>query len=57
MILWDKQSTSFVLNINGKKISNPREIELKIKKHTENPCKKVSFKHLNFIRYLEYGKY
>ena len=28
MILDDKQNTSFVLNINGKKINNPRKIEL-----------------------------
>ena len=53
MILRDKQNTSLVLNINGKKINNSREIELlgividnqlKFKKHTENLCKKASFK-------------
>ena len=53
MILGDKQNTSLVLNINGKKINNSREIELlgividnqlKFKKHIENLCKKASFK-------------
>ena len=53
MILGDKQNISLVLNINGKKINNYREIELlgiaidnqlKFKKHIENLCKKVSFK-------------
>ena len=53
MILGDKQNTSFVLNINGKKISNSREIELlwividnqlKFKKQIENLWKKSSFK-------------
>ena len=53
MVLGDKQDTSSVLNINGKKINNSREIELlgividnllKFKKHIENQCKKVSFK-------------
>ena len=53
MILGDKQNTPFVLNINGKKINNSREIELlgividnqlKFKKHIENLCKKASFK-------------
>ena len=53
MILGDKQNTSFVLNINGKKNNNSREIELlrividnqlKFKKHIENLCKKASFK-------------
>ena len=52
MILGDKQNTSFVFNINGKKI-NSREIELlgividnqlKFKKHIENLCRKASFK-------------
>ena len=53
MILGDKQNTSLVLNINGKKINNSREIELlgividnqlKFKKQIENLCKKASFK-------------
>ena len=53
MILGDKQNTRFVLNINGKKINNSREIELlgividnqlKFKKYIENLCKKPSFK-------------
>ena len=53
MILGDKQNTSLVLNINGKKINNSREIELlgividnqlKFKKHIEKLCKKASFK-------------
>ena len=53
MILGDKQNTPFVLNINGKKINNSREIELlgividnqlKFQKHIENLCKKASFK-------------
>ena len=53
MILGDKKNTPFVLNINGKKINNSREIELlgividnqlKFKKHIENLCKKASFK-------------
>ena len=53
MILGDKQNTPFVLNINGKKINNSREVELlgividnqlKFKKHIENLCKKASFK-------------
>ena len=53
MIFGDKQNTSLVLNINGKKINNSREIELlgividyqlKFKKHIENLCKKASFK-------------
>ena len=53
MVLGDKQNTSFVLNINEKKIKNSREIEflgivtdnqLKFRKHTENLCKKTSFK-------------
>ena len=53
MILGDKQNISLVLNINGKKISNSREIELlgividnqlKCKKHIEDLCKKASFK-------------
>ena len=53
MVLGDKQNTSFVLNINGKKINNSREIDLlgividnqlKFKKHIENLCKKASFK-------------
>ena len=53
MILGDKQNTSLVLNINGEKINNSREIELlgividnqlKFKKHIENLCKKASFK-------------
>ena len=53
MILGDKQNTSLVLNINGKKINNSRETEmlgividnqLKFKKHIENLCKKASFK-------------
>ena len=53
MVPVDKQNTPFVLNINKKKINNSREIELlgiaidnqlKFKKHTENLCKKASFK-------------
>ena len=53
MILGDKQNTSFVSNISGKKINNSREIEplgividnqLKFKKHIENYAKKASFK-------------
>ena len=53
MILGDNQNTSLVLDINGKKINNSREIELlgivinnqlKFKKHIENLCKKASFK-------------
>ena len=49
MILGDKQNTLFVLNFNGKKINNSRELELsdnqlKFKKHIENLCKKASFK-------------
>ena len=53
VILGDKQKTSLVLNISGKKISNSREIELlgivmdnqlKFKKHIENLYKKASFK-------------
>ena len=53
MILGDKQSTTFVLNINGKEINNSRETELlgividnqlKFQKHSENLCKKASFK-------------
>ena len=53
IIFGDNQNTSFVLNINGKKINNSREIELlgividnqlKFKKHIENLCKKASFK-------------
>ena len=49
MILGDKQNASFILNINRKKITNPREIErltividnqMKFKKHIENLCKK-----------------
>ena len=53
MILGDKQNTPFVLNINGKKTNNSREIQLlgiatdnqlKFKKHIENLCKKASFK-------------
>ena len=51
MILGDKQNTSLVFNINGKKINNSRETELlgiaidtqlKFKKHIENLCKKAS---------------
>ena len=58
MIFGDKQNTSFVLNINGKKISNSREIEirgiatdnqLEFKKQIENLSKKASFK-LNALR-------
>ena len=53
MILGNKQNTSLVLNINGKKINNSREIELlgividnqlKFKKHIESLCKKASCK-------------
>ena len=53
MILGDKQNTSLVLNINGRKINNSGEIELfgifidnqlKFKKHIENLCKNASFK-------------
>ena len=53
MILGDKQNTSLVLIVNGKKINNSREIELlgividnqlKFKEHIENLCKKASFK-------------
>ena len=53
MILGDKQNTSLVLNINGKKINNLRETELlrividnqlKFKKRIENLFKKASFK-------------
>ena len=60
MILGDKQNTSVVLNINGKKINNSREIQLlgividnqlKFKKHIENLCKKL---HLNFMLCIEY---
>ena len=49
MILGDKQNASFILNINRKKITNPREIELltividiqlKCKEHIENLRKK-----------------
>ena len=47
-----KQNTSLILNINGKKIDNSREIELlgivignqlNFKKHIETLCKKTSF--------------
>ena len=50
MIFGDKLNTSFVLNINGKKIKNSREVgllgiaidnQLKFKKHFENLCKKT----------------
>ena len=56
MILGDKQNTLFVLNFNGKKINNSREIELsdnqlKFKKHIENYAKKL---HLNFMLCKEY---
>ena len=53
MTLGDKQNTSFVSNINGKKFNNSREIvllgividnQLKFKKHIENLCKKASVK-------------
>ena len=53
MILEDKQNTSFVKNINGRKMNNSREIKLlgifidnhlKHKKHIENQYKKTSFK-------------
>ena len=53
MILGDKQNTSLVLNINGKKINNSRETELlgivfdnqlKFKKHIEKLFKKDYFK-------------
>ena len=53
MILGDKQNTSFILNIDGKKINNSRETELlgividnqlKFKKHIENLCKNASVK-------------
>ena len=53
MILGNKQNISLVLNINGKKINNFRDIELlgividnqlKFNKHIENLCKKASFK-------------
>ena len=53
MIFGDKLNTSFVLNINGKKIKNSREVgllgiaidsQLKFKKHFENLCKKTWFK-------------
>ena len=53
LIFDDKQNTSFVLNIDGKKFNNSREIELleividnklKSKNHIENLCKKASFK-------------
>ena len=49
LILGDKQNTSLVLNINGEKIDNSREIELpgiiidnqlKFKKHIENLLQK-----------------
>ena len=61
MILGYKQNTSFVLNINGKKINNFREIELlgtdnqlKFKKHIENLCKEASF---NFMLSVEYAHF
>ena len=53
MILEDKQNTSLVKNINGRKINKSREIKLlgifidnhlKHKKHIENQYKKASFK-------------
>ena len=57
MIIGDKQNTSFVLNINGKKINNSREIELlgiaidnqlKFNKRIGNICMMASFKlHAN----------
>ena len=57
MIIGDKQDTSFVLNINGKKVNNSREIELlgividnqlKFNKRIGNICKIASFKlHAN----------
>ena len=64
MILRDKQNVSLVLNINGKKINNSREIELlgividnqlKFKKHIENLCKKASFKL--FMLCVEYANF
>ena len=57
MIVGDKQNTPSVLNVNGKKINNSREIEnvieneLKFKKHVENLRKKL---HLNFTLFVEY---
>ena len=50
MILEDKQNTSFVKNINRRKINNSREIKLlgifidnhlKLKKHIENQYKNL----------------
>ena len=59
MILGNKQNTSLVLKINGKKINNSRVIELlgividnqlKFKKHIENLCKKPMLHALRRIR-------
>ena len=61
-ILVDKRNISLVLNINGKKIINSREIELlgividnqlKLKKHIENLCKIGSFKLYALHRILK----
>ena len=60
MIVGDKQNTPSVLNVNGKKINNSREIEnvieneLKFKKHVENLRKKL---HLNFTLFVEYANF
>ena len=63
MIVGDKQNTASVLNVNGKKINNSREIELlgivienelKFKKHVENLRKKL---HLNFTLFVEYANF
>ena len=62
-ILVGKRNISLVLNINGKKIINSREIELlgividnqlKLKKHIENLCKIGSFKLYALHRILKF---
>ena len=54
MILGDKQKTSFVSNIDGKKINSFSEVDLlelvidnqlKLKTHIENICRKALLEH------------
>ena len=53
MILGDKKNNTFVLNFHDKKIKNSYEVELlgittdsqlKFKKHSDNLCRKASYK-------------
>ena len=63
MIVGDKQNTPSVLDVNGKKINNSREIELleifienqlKFRKHVENLWKKL---HLSLMLCVEYANF